>query len=234
MHDHMAQRTTQHAEGAAKSSLLKLAAATALYAVVHSALASRQAKALATRLLGERSRNAFYRPFYLAQSVVALGALYAYARRLPDRTLYDIKGPVGAAMHAGRAGAILYAVWSANQVGISDMLGITSWRAWRAGADIIPPEPEAQGPAADGANMKATGPFVASRHPLNLAPLPVFWLAPRMTRNLLVFNLVSTAYLVVGSMHEEARLKAAYGDRYTAYQHSGVRFYVPGVERRAA
>jgi hypothetical protein len=41
----------------------------------------------------------------------------------------------------------------------------------------------------------------------------------------------SAAYLVVGSLHEEARLREAYGDAYSAYQGSGVAFYLPRPAR---
>ena len=71
------------------------------------------------------------------------------------------------------------------------------------------------------------GPFRYTRHPLNLAPLPVLWLNPVMTANLAVFNLAATVYFVAGSWHEEQRLRAAYGDAYEEYRRSGVPFYLP-------
>jgi methanethiol S-methyltransferase len=57
--------------------------------------------------------------------------------------------------------------------------------------------------------------------------LPILWLNPRMTTNLLAFNAAATIYLVIGSAHEEARLRNAYGANYIAYQQSEVPFYVP-------
>ena len=69
---------------------------------------------------------------------------------------------------------------------------------------------EAQGPAPSGeANITLLVPFWGSRHPLNLAPLPVLWLAPTMTVNLAVFNSVATRYSALGSVHEERRLLAS-------------------------
>ena len=71
------------------------------------------------------------------------------------------------------------------------------------------------------------GLFTWSRHPLNFAPLPIFWLCARMTSTRLVFNTVATIYLVVGSLHEEARLREEYRDNYETYLDSGVSFFIP-------
>ena len=208
-------------------SVLKVAVATAAWAAVHSVLASRPAKDAAVRLLGQRRRDGLYRPFYVVQSVVTLGALGAYIWPLPDRVLYRARGPLAWLMHGGQAAAVLYALWAAKEVGLCPMLGVTSLAALLEGG-VVPREPEAQGPAlaADG-SVRATGPFAWSRHPLNLAPVPVLWLWPTMTAKLAVFNGVATLYFILGSRHEEARLRDAYGRAYTDYQESGVPFYLP-------
>jgi hypothetical protein len=56
-------------------------AATIGVALLHSVLASRKAKSVAAQVLGERNRNAFYRPFYIAQSALSFGALMLYLRK---------------------------------------------------------------------------------------------------------------------------------------------------------
>jgi hypothetical protein len=130
-------------------------------------------------------------------------------------------------MHAVQAGALLYATAAAAQVGLRRITGLESLLAW-LGDGPVPPEPEAQGPALDDEGRRhAAGPFAWSRNPLNFAPLPVLWLWPRMTTTLLAFNAAATVYLVVGSLHEEARLREAFGGDYDAYLRSGVPFYVP-------
>ncbi len=212
-------------------SMFKVMAATAAFGVVHSALASRAAKRGAARTFGERNRNGLYRVFYIGQSLVTFGMLAAYIRRQQSRELYRVEGPLAFLMHAAQAGAIAYATAAAGQVGVRRILGLESLTAW-LGDGPVPPEPEAQGPALDAeGRAHALGPFAWSRHPLNFAPVPVFWLWPRMTTSLLAFSAAATAYLVVGSWHEEARLRAAFGDAYDAYRDSGVPFYVPAPAR---
>jgi hypothetical protein len=208
-------------------SMIKVASATAVFALLHSALASRGAKRTAAQVFGERNRNGLYRVFYLAQSVLTFGMLVAYARRLPSRELYQIRGPLAWLLHTGQVGAILAATAAAREVGIRRILGLESLRGWLDDGPV-PPEPEAQGPALDAeGRLHVSGPFAWSRHPLNLVPLPVFWLCPRMTTSLLAFNTAATIYLILGSLHEEARLREAYGEAYAEYQRSGISFYLP-------
>jgi len=211
-------------------SMFKVMAATAVFGLVHSALASRAAKRTAAGTFGERNRNGLYRVFYIGQSLVTFGLLAAYIRRQPSRELYRIKGPLAFLMHAVQAGAVVYATSAAGQVGLRRITGLESFFAW-LGDGPVPPEPEAQGPALDDEGRRhAAGPFAWSRHPLNFAPVPIFWLWPRMTTNLLAFDAVATVYLVVGSLHEEARLREAFGDDYDAYLNSGISFYLPAPE----
>jgi methanethiol S-methyltransferase len=212
-------------------SMLKVAAATAVFGLVHSGLASRTAKRAAARTFGQRNRNGLYRVFYIGQSLVTSGLLAAYIRRQPSNELYRIRGRLAFLMHAVQFGAVVYATSAAAQVGLRRITGLESFLAW-LGDGPVPPEPEAQGPALDNEGRRhAAGPFAWSRHPLNFAPLPILWLWPRMTTNLLAFNTATTIYLVVGSLHEEARLREAFGEEYDAYVNSGVPFYLPAPER---
>lgn len=208
-------------------SMFKVAGATAVFGLVHSVFASRTVKEAAGRRFGERNRKGLYRLVYIGQSVVTFALLAAYIRRQPSREIYWVEGPGACFMHAIQAGALVYATAAAIQVGLRRITGLESFSAW-LGDGPVPSEPEAQGPArGDDGKLQAGGPFAHSRHPLNLAPLPILWLWPRMTTNLLAFNITATIYLVVGSLHEEARLRDAFGDDYEAYLQSGVPFYIP-------
>ncbi|MCU0627516.1 MAG: hypothetical protein MUF21_13675 [Gemmatimonadaceae bacterium] len=220
--------TRSRPSSTARGAPLRVLAATAAFALVHSALASRRAKALARTALGERASDGWYRAAYNVHAVVSFTALAWWARRLPDRTLWEAHGPWRALLHAAQLGGLALGTLAARDVGYARIAGVASVRAWLRGDARVPPAPEAQGPAPDDdGEFRARGPFRASRHPLNVAPLPVLWCMPRMTVNLATFNAAATLYLVLGSRHEEARLRAAHGDAYERYRRSGIPFYLP-------
>ena len=77
--------------------------------------------------------------------------------------------------------------------------------------------------------MKA-GAFRFSRHPGNLGALGVFLFMPRMTANRADLLVLVGLYVVLGSLHEEYRLRAAYGAAYERYRRA-VSFLVPGRPR---
>jgi hypothetical protein len=211
-------------------SIFKIVAATVLVAGVHSLLASRTAKRAAVALFGERKRNGLYRPFYNLTAIATFGALVLYGTKLPDRELYRVRGVSALLMRFIQIAAVIYMLYGIRQIGFLRFYGVSNLTALVKGQIFVLPEPEAQGPVLDfNGEMKATGPFLASRHPLTFGILPVFWLMPRMTVNLAAFNLVATVYMFAGSFHEEKRLRMAYGNAYLDYQKSGAGFFVSPI-----
>ena len=198
---------------------LKVLIATGLFGAIHSALASRQVKRSVENAIGTESFNAFYRLFFNAQSVITFGALVALITTQKRRTIYRVRGAPAVLLRAGQLAGIVHAVIAAREVGITRLIGISD----------LPPT-VAQGPErGEDGKLTTGGPFRWTRHPLNLSPLPVFWLTPHMTTRRLAFNIAATAYLVLGSLHEEIRLQAEYGKDYERYRRSGAAFYLPGV-----
>jgi hypothetical protein len=201
-----------------RAGALKVAAATALYGLVHSVLASSWAKDCAAELVGRATADAWYRPVFNAQALALLGLLVLYVRRQPGRNLYHARGPLVWLMRAGQAVALAAFMWAVAGVGLSHLTGYENVLAWSSGAEV-PPMPDGQEPAPIGPDaMRADGPLAYSRHPLNWLLIPLFWLQPRMTTRLFAFNLVLTAYVVVGSVAAEAHTQRAYGEAYQAYQ----------------
>jgi hypothetical protein len=211
--------------------VLKTALATLAFAVVHSTLASRGAKKMAARMAGRERSEATYRALYVGQGLLSFAALTAYCASLPAHTIYRVRGPAALLFRTGQLSGALWLLAGLRQQGLKRWAGVDTLQAWGKGRDI-PAAPVAQGPEmAVGGWLDTGGPFRWSRHPLNFAGVPLFWLTPHMTTRRLTFNVVGTAYMLLGSLHEEARLRSAYGDAYEGYLRSQVPFFWPSLQR---
>jgi hypothetical protein len=195
-----------------------VAAGTALFAAVHSLLASEWFKGRVEQALGPRARNAFYRSAYSGFAGVWLGVMFTLFAKLPNRTLYSVPAPWSWLMRAGQVVGVLMVGDAALRVGAGRFSGMQQALEFATGQEPQP-EPPAQGPRLDGDHpARATGgTFAISRHPINLAPTLVVWLQPRMTVAWLTFAIVGTLYSFFGSLLEEARVRRAYPDAYPAY-----------------
>jgi protein-S-isoprenylcysteine O-methyltransferase Ste14 len=79
--------------------------------------------------------------------------------------------------------------------------------------------------------MAITGPFRFSRHPSNLASMLLFSLFPRVKANRVTLAAFVTVYAALGSLHEEYRLRAAYGAAYERCQSNARHRFCAPVER---
>jgi protein-S-isoprenylcysteine O-methyltransferase Ste14 len=202
----------------------------ALWALVHSVLASKQVKDLIRRIAGSRYRDGLYRFIFNAQSVVSL--LWAARRfsRLPDKDLYHARPPWSWLFRASQVASLGVLLSGVRVMGILRFAGLTPLRDLLTGRELRP-APEAQGPplGSDDEVVKA-GAFRFSRHLGNLGALGFFLFLPRMTANRAVLLVLVGLYVVLGSLHEEHRLRAAYGAAYERYRRA-VPFLVPGRPR---
>ena len=201
-----------------------------LWALAHSLLASRRTKDLARQLAGARYRDGLYRAAYNAQALASVVWLARWFARLPDRELYRVRPPWSWLFRAGQAASLGVLLSGVRVIGIPEFAGLTPLWKLLTGKDVSP-EPEAQGPpiGADGEVVKS-GAFRFTRHPGNLGALGFFLLLPRMTANRAVLTALVALYVVLGSMHEEQRLGAAYGAAYERYRRA-VPFLTPRPPR---
>jgi protein-S-isoprenylcysteine O-methyltransferase Ste14 len=199
-------------------------------AAIHSLLASEAAKDLASRIAGPRYRNGLYRFAFNVKSVLFSVWATWWFLRLPDREIYRVRGAWSWLFRAGQIASLGVLLSAVRVIGVLDFAGISQLRTLLAGLDPDP-EPEAQGPplGADG-QMVTAQPFRLTRHPSNLGALGMFLLFPRMTVNRLTLVVLVALYVVLGSLHEERRLRVAYGEPFERYQR-GVPFLVPWLQR---
>src|SRR5215203_4130022 len=199
----------------------------ALWALVHSVLASKQAKDLVRRISGSRYRDGLYRFAFNAQSVVSLVWAALRFSRLPDRELYRVRPPWSWLFRASQAASLGVLLSGMRVMGILRFAGLTPLQDLLAGRELRP-APEAQGPplGSDDEVVKA-GAFRFVRHPGDLGALGFFLFLPRMTANRAILLVHVGLYVVLGSLHEEHRLRAAHGAAYERYRRA-VPFLVPG------
>lgn len=205
--------------------------ATVVFAVVHSLMASFAAKRGVARLAGERRAEGTYRFAFCALSVVKLLVMLAYLRTLPDRTLYRVGGLPRLAMLAGQVASLGVIVAAARQVGFARISGVAALDDLLAGRPVEP-TPVAQHPAPQSeTELGWHGPYRLSSHPANYFVLPAFWLSPVMSARWLGVGAATTLYMVLGSLHEDARLQSAYGERYARYRQQVPHVRLPIVSR---
>lgn len=62
------------------------------------------------------------------------------------------------------------------------------------------------------------GPYCWVRHPLYLFVLVMIWSSPNLTTDRLLFNILWSAWIIVGTLLEERDLVEQFGDAYRGYQ----------------
>jgi hypothetical protein len=207
-------RSTSKDQG--KGSPLQVSVLVIGYAVIHSLLASRPAKEFVERTAGVRTRNGLYRAGFIVQSVLVTAWAIRIFLKLPDRDLYCVPKPWSWLWRAMQAASLSLLTSALHTVEIQRILGLPQLAAFLKG-ETPEPEPEAQGPALADGRIDARGPFRYIRHPDNLPIITLLWSFRRMTVNRLTLACLSTIYAILGSFHEDSRLRARYGQAYMDY-----------------
>ena len=196
--------------------VLALLAVTA-YAALHSALASLWAKAQARRLLGPAA-DRMYRLGFNVVGILTLIPVLAIPVFEPGRPLYVVSMPWAGILVACQIGAAIVVLIGVSQTDPWHFLGVRQW---------------VEGESGRPATLVTTGLYRYVRHPLYTAGTAFLWLTPIMTTTLLALYAAFTAYLYLGSLLEEWRLRAEFGQAYADYQRRVPRM-IPRLRRGAA
>ncbi|MEA3335109.1 MAG: isoprenylcysteine carboxylmethyltransferase family protein [Chloroflexota bacterium] len=184
------------------TSILLLSLAFVAWAGLHSLLAAFDLKSRARRRFGPGA-DRWYRLAYNVISALTLLPLFLLLAALPDKMLYSISSPWNWFMRAGQALALLGLLLAFLQTNPAQFLGLSQL-------------------ANDGSNEAESlvihGFYCRVRHPLYFFSILLVWLTPTMTINWLLACILITLYFYLGSLHEERRLLAEFGDAYADYQ----------------
>ena len=125
-----------------------------------------------------------------------------------SHVLFHLHGPVRWLTTFASVAALAGFVWGVVALRGFDPFGTLPLRAASRGT---PPPSSA---------FVARGPYRYVRHPLYLFVLILIWATPRLSTDRLLFNLLWTAWVVVGTRLEERDLLTDFGQTYRQYRHS--------------
>lgn len=164
-----------------------------LFALHHSLLARPRARALVARLLPPTLVRSAY-VWFASLLLMAMCAMWQPV----GRELYRTTGIVAAALLLVQATGVTISVLAVRRISVKELGGLAE------------PRPT------DG--LEFAGPYGLVRHPLYLGWVLIFFAAPHMTGDRLLFAGISTLYLVLAIPLEEAGLAAQFGESYAAYR----------------
>ena len=186
------------------SPLLTLALYTIGWCTLHSLLICPPATRLFRAKLGPAYR--FHRLAYNLVAVVTLLLLMFYERQVGGATLFSWAGTWRLPWAFLLAAALGLFLAGGRHYDLLQFLGVR--QAMRATAR--------RGVTASG-ELDTQGILGLMRHPWYLGALLVIWLRD-LNRSAIVVNALFSLYLVVGSILEERKLVAEFGDEYRRYQ----------------
>jgi protein-S-isoprenylcysteine O-methyltransferase Ste14 len=192
-------------------SIVVLLFAIALWAVVHSWLASMRVKDWARRKFGEGAMRG-YRLVYNLLAVLTFFPIVLLMAVLPDLQLYILTGIWSGLAYLGMFVALILLAVGFLQTGPLSFVGLQQ---------LFEGEP---GPS----KLVTSGLYRRVRHPLYSAGLLFIWLTPVMSLNKLVVFAAATVYIFVGAHFEERKLVREFGLDYIAYQQS-TPMIIPGL-----
>jgi protein-S-isoprenylcysteine O-methyltransferase Ste14 len=184
-----------------QSGFLPVFIAVMLFGIIHSALAAHRTKAFIDHRLGIHIRRWYRLAFNIIAGLTLLPALILVVS-LPDSTLYRIPLPwvfLTLCFQGLAAGGLLLGV---RQTGAAAFLGFSQFTQ--------------EGETSQ--SLVTTGFYRWVRHPLYTFSLAIIWLMPMMTWNILSFDISATLYLTIGTLFEERKLAAEFGQAYIAYR----------------
>jgi protein-S-isoprenylcysteine O-methyltransferase Ste14 len=205
---------TEYNEKMLNTGFLWILLAVGLYGLLHSLLASMQAKELAIRWFGEAGER-YYRLIYVIVVSLTFLPVFALILLLPDRTLYTIPFPWLLLTLFIQLLSGLGILLAFKDISVGNFLGTDQ---------VLDPDSAGSLPP-----LVVKGVFRFSRHPLYLFSILILWLTPVMSWNILAFNIGATLYMLIGTIPEERKLLAQFGETYAQYRRCTA-WLIPGLK----
>ena len=171
--------------------------------VQHSGMIRRGAR----QRLAKRISSTYHPALYSIASGACLFAL-VLAWQPTTNFLFRLQGPARWLSAAIALLAVAGFVWGVHSLRGFDPFG------------TLPLKAALRGTTAPSSAFVARGPYRYVRHPLYLFMLLLIWSTPRFSTDQLLFNVLWTAWIIVGTKLEERDLLVDFGQTYRQYQAS--------------
>lgn len=190
-----------------------------VWAVIHSLTASNTMKEWVKGRLGQRPTAGLYRLLYNLLAIITFLPVAYFWLQLPDRLLWRVNGLWRGLLTAVSLFGAVGALYSLVQTDIWDFAGLKQFFRY---VNNEPVEPQS------GRRLTSTlvvqGLYAYMRHPLYTFSMLFLWARPTLTSKDLIFNSALTLYFIIGSIYEERRMIARFGQDYVNYQTQVPRF----------
>jgi protein-S-isoprenylcysteine O-methyltransferase Ste14 len=142
---------------------------------------------------------------YAITSGIALTAVVLFWQ--PSQTvLYQVEGLLRLLVRAISVFAIVGFSWGVRTLGDFDTFGLNPIRAYLRGRQLR------------ASHFVVRGPYLWVRHPLYFFMLVLIWSCPDVSLDRLLFNVLWTLWVLLGTYLEEKDLVTEFGEKYRHYQ----------------
>jgi methanethiol S-methyltransferase len=169
--------------------------------IQHSGMIRRSFQSWSAQFVEEKYHGAL---FTIASSILLLLLIVLWQKSY--FVLASAQGGIRWLLRAIFALSVLGFFWGIRSLGSLDMFGLGPIRKGMQGATVTP------------RRFRVRGPYRWVRHPLYLFCFLMIWSCPDLTTDRLLFNLLWTAWILVGTILEERDLVALFGEDYQVYQ----------------
>ena len=172
-----------------------------LFFIQHSVMIRKSFRGWVARLIGEEYVGAVY----TIASGIALSAAIVFWQESSE-TIVAVRGIARWLIYLIPVAALLGFAWGIRSLRFFDAFGLRPIINRLRGKEPGP------------VPLVAAGPYRWVRHPLYLFMLLMIWFNPSLSTDRLLFDLLWTAWIVIGAWLEERDLVAEFGDSYRRYQ----------------
>lgn len=174
------------------------------WCAIHSGMIARPVTEAARRRLGEGFR--YYRLAYNLVAALTLLPVYLYGRSLPSESLFRWEGWWRLLQGLLLLTAALLFAAGARHYSMRQLLGLRQAETGRTHATLT-----------ECGSLHTTGILEVTRHPWYLGALILLWTTDVSVASL-IWKLILSFYLVLGTILEERRLVREFGEEYRDYQ----------------